>query len=502
MIRLRDGALLAVTKLRTRKVRTVVTVVTGSLLFGGLVATTLIIGGVVQSTKNFTDGGLSDRYITNVQYLNSADYDSTSPELHARANQIYVKMVADKKAEAARLGIGYDASTEEKPVQSEASGVSYLNGSSLAAQQAIAELSQSQPTAIEKVEKLAAPYHPTRVYNMPVNTIPGVMSMMTDGKENFEKMQSNFNGAVSSDVSQGWAYLDSSIAAPFMLTSKQLASQKNVSYLPVIAPYAKVEAALGMERLSANASAQEQMERIAAVREKAASVTFTACYRNPISVDQITQARYAADDVKLGASDPSYQRPSLQYGLPSPDSCGVAKVVRDVRSDSGKLLDQKQRAFLRHFGDVTDPVQQMVTFRVVGISPNGLSGDSFSTVGALVSVVAGASLQGAWVVPQGMYDDMANKADYAKFEPSTAQRTTFTGQDSQLVEFATARDAKAFVTKVGCTGMDCNGGKPYITYFGSNSVLVDDMIKAVTKGLTIAVMIVAGIAALTMMGMV
>lgn len=507
MIRLSDGALLALTKLQTRRVRTIVTAVTASLLFGGLVGAILVIGGVVQSATNFTKGSLSERYITNVQYFGNgaSSYDDSSLALQTRATELYTKLVSDKKADAKRLGVDYDPDMEQRPVVKEPSGESRLDESAPTAQQAIAEYQATQPTDLEKLRKAAAPYHPLKVYDMQASNIPaGTMNVMKNGVEDFtmpNKQQNGYGGAP--DVSQGWSYLGVSLTAPFLLSKAQLAEQKNTGDLPVIAPYSKVETALNLPTLPKDAPATERMNRIATVREKAAKVTFTACYRNSVSAMQISDARGEADEAKKHKNDASYKQPSLQYGLPAADSCAGALVIRDVRSAAEKQQTEKELQFKRDFNEVADPVQQKVTFRVVGIGPDGLTSESFSAIGMLVSAVAGSSLQGLWVVPQNMYDAMPNKADYARFEPSAAgQQSMNFAQSGQLVEFATAKDAKAFVTKVGCTDMDCGRNKPYISYFGSNSVLLADMVTGITKGLAIAVLIVASIAALIMMGMV
>lgn len=504
MIRLSDGALLAVTKLRTRKVRTVITVVIASLLFGGLVAAVLVIGGVVRGATNFTKGSLSERYITNVQYFGGASYDDSSPALQARATELYTQLVKDKKADAKRLGVEYDPATEQKPVIKESSGDSHLDNSASTAQQAIAEYQATQPTDLEKVQKAATPYHPLKIYDMQASNTPGTMNLMKNGVEDFTKINNQQNGYSSTpDVVQGWSYLDASLTAPFLLSKTQLATQKNTSDLPVIAPYSKVEAALNLPALPKDASASERMDRIAIVRKEAATVTFAACYRNNVSAAQISEAQRVIDEAKQHKNDATYKLPPLQYGLPSANLCASAPIVRDVRSAAEKKQMEKELQFRRDFNEVVDPAQQKVVFRVVGIGPDGFSGESFSAIDMLVTAVAGSSLQGLWVVPQDMYDAMPNKADYARFEPSaTGQRPMSFSQSGQLVEFSTAIEAKAFMAKAGCTGMDCGGGKPFISYFGSNSVLLADMTAAITKGLAIAVLVIASIATLIMMGMV
>ncbi|HEX7484100.1 MAG TPA: hypothetical protein VF281_03020, partial [Candidatus Saccharimonadales bacterium] len=250
MIRISDAAILAVTKLRTRKIRTTVTIITASLLFGILTFAIFVAGGVFDSATRFTTGGLSDRYIVRAQSFDSLAIPD-SPDVKVRATEIYNKLVADKKAEAKRLGIDYDAATETKPVQ--ASGYddqTYLDISSPAAQQAIAEYRLTQPTLREKIEKTAASYHPIRQFDLSPNQMDGTAVLMKDGKEEFtDKDQNRSPYSMQPNINEGWFYLDSSITAPFLLDQKYLDAQKNVTDLPIIAPYSKVQNALGLNPL-------------------------------------------------------------------------------------------------------------------------------------------------------------------------------------------------------------------------------------------------------------
>ncbi|MDB5167763.1 MAG: LolC/E family lipoprotein releasing system, transrane protein [Candidatus Saccharibacteria bacterium] len=505
MIRFSDAALLALTKLRTRKVRTIVTVITASLLFGTLVLATLLVGGVVDSAKRFTKDSLSERYITNVQDFSGYTlYDGTSPELQARANEMYIKLVADKKREAARLGAEYDSNSEQKPTTKGPDNISYLDLTSPAAVLAIREHIAALPPTIEKLKTAAAAYHPKSFYEMKANAMPGEMTLMVDGVEKYKGVaKENYFYSPAPDVDRGWSYLDASITNQFLLDSAHLDAQKNIQDLPIIAPYSKVEAALGLKKLPKSATSQERLERSSYIRKHAASATFTACYRNAASQLQIGEALRVAKEIEQNKTNKEYQKPSLIYGVPAATSCGPAIVSRDVRTADEKKQAEKQLQFDRLFDSRVDPVQQKVTFRVVGLGPDGFSGESFSSMSALVSAVAGSSLQGMWVVPQNMYDALPNKQSYAIFDPANAQfdPQAFPAQNVQLVEFTNVADAKAF-SATGCTGMDCGNGKPFISYFGSNSILLAEIISTATKTIGIAVLIVGVIAALILMGMI
>ena len=66
MIGLTDVAILSLTKLRSRPVRTVITIILASLLFGVLVAVSLVSTGIFHSINDFRKDGLPSRYIVSV----------------------------------------------------------------------------------------------------------------------------------------------------------------------------------------------------------------------------------------------------------------------------------------------------------------------------------------------------------------------------------------------------------------------------------------------------
>lgn len=507
MIRISDAAILAVTKLRTRKVRTTVTIVTASLLFGTLTFAIFVAGGVFDSAKRFTTGGLSDRYIVRAQSFEGITIPD-SPEVKARANEIYNKLVTDKKAEAKRLGIDYDPTTEIKPLQANGfDDQTYLDVSSPAAQQAIAEYRSAQPTLREKIEKKAAPYHPIKQYDLQPSHIDGSAVMMKGGKESFtEDEKSRPPYVPQPDINDGWFYLDSSITTPFLLDKKYLDAQKNVNDLPIIAPYSKVQEALGLKPLSKTATQQERLDRIVYLRAHAAEATFTICQRNTVSQAQINEATRLIKDLERNKNNKDYQAPSLQYGLPDETACAPATIKKDSRTTAEKQLMDKQRQFEQTFGATVEPKQQKVTFRVVGLAPDAPDYNSFSNLDGVMSMIAADSLQGMWIVPSDLYDQMPNKADYAAFSPAMNKPTgglsmSFMQMPGQLVEFANTSDAKQFNEKEGCY-MNCGDGAPSLSYFGSNSVLIEQITDTITKVLGIAAAAIAGIAALILMGMV
>lgn len=507
MIRLNDALILALTKLRTRRTRTLVTVIIASLLFGVLVFATFVIEGFSVSFQQFNKGTFSDRYLVQatVARPNQLQFDSLPDTVKKRANDIYNQTIIDKKAAAKKLGIEYDPATEQKPVIDDiaGSGDAYYNLSSPSVVKAVNEYNATRPSANDRFQALVVKYHPKAIHMTNVSTIAyDKMKMIVEGKEDFAKPDETSHFTGDQSVSMGWRYDDASITAPFLLSDAQLARQKNKQALPIIAPIAKVEKALGLNALPKSATSADRLERLRFIRNNADKATFTACYRNSVSQLQIDSGIAVSKEIEQNKNNKDYQRPAFQYGLPAEGECQAAPIVRDVRNKQDKQLALKQDQFDQQFGEEITPDQQLVSFRVVGLSPQGMTGDSFSALDALFSTLAGSTLNGQWVVPNQLLNTMPNKADYVKFTSNNQSVDSFAQNDSVMavLEFASAAEARQFIDEESCANEYCEDGTNY-AYFGSNSVLINDIKKQITKGLAIAASVVAGIAALIMMGM-
>ena len=506
MIRPSDAFTLAFTKFKTRKVRTIVTATIASLLFSVLVMAVLVISGIISSARDFTAGGLTERYITSVLSMDDVSYGG-STEVMARAKTIHKQLTIDKAAEAKRLGLDYDPSQEPEPVVDMGNGERYLDENSVAAKQALAEEIKSQPSSFDKIKDLAAPYDPKAVYETQYSQINGQANLMTADGESFNYSDdTGFDPAKGSGLGEGWVYMDQSVTKPFMLSQDQLAEQSNREAIPVIAPYRQVEEALGLKDLPKDASRQDQLQRIKEVRSKAHQVEYQLCYRNSASIDSIEQAKQLKNEISKNQNNPDYIKPSVVYELPTPDSCGAVSIASDSRSAQEKDYDEKLKQLEYKFNPEAEPAQQKVDFRVVGIAPAGPDFESFSTVDGLVQMVAGSSLQGLWVIPNQLYEQLPNKSDYEKFRQVSGSSYGFQNyamsSAGHLVEFSSVEEAKQFRETAGCSGWDCGSGKPLIQYFGSNSALIDEIMDGATSVLQVAGLVIAGIASIIMLGMV
>ena len=506
MIGIRDAFTLAYTKLRTRRIRTMVTVVIASLLFGVIALALFVLQGATGSLQKFTAGTLSERYLAMVSYSPEHYPGPDTPEsVKKRAQEIYDQLIIDKKSAAKKLGIEYDSATEQQPINDIGDDLSFLNPASPAATQAFNEYVATFPSAKEEVDRVVASYGPIKTYPVVQSSIAdGRLKPIVDGKEDFTTDPEPSNDMSQMTIDFGWSYIDESVVRPFMLGAEQIARQSDTSAIPVIAPFNQVEKALGLKRLPNSATPEEKLDRLRYVKAHAEQATYVSCYRNSVSQQQINEALRVAKEIDQNKSNKDYQKPSLIYGLPSAGECAAATVVRDVRTTSEKQLAAKYSQFSAQFGQATEPVQRKLTFRVVGISPNGLSAESFSGVDGLLTTIAGSTLEGQWVVPQQLFDAMPDSKELASLiRPVVQDATTFNyDMDRRLVEFSSVAELKRFVDGMGCSMMYCEPGKVSANYFGSNAVLVEDIRKQAVQVLQYAALVVAFIATLILMGMI
>jgi hypothetical protein len=506
MIRLGDALLLAHTKLRTRKIRTAFTVAIAGVLFGLVMAVVVITDGTFQSVDQFTKKSMTGRFIISGQRGYQDGDVSRDSTLIARALNEHKALIAEKKAEAKRLGIEYDASQDPSPVETY-DGVQSLSYSSPISQKLIKEAQEKiAPTrTLDDFKKFAQNYHPIAYYTATsVQPDDGSLIEMKNGKEKFAVSDTEQKGMTGMPPDMNTAV----VVPKALLTSylmKDMKWQPANGRIPVIVSQKRAIEVTGYAAPKQDASASERLGYVEKLREKANGATFVGCYRNSASSVQIGQAINTAKEIEANKKNPSYQKPSLIYGLPSDDSCGAATIVRDVRSNAEKQYAEKLLQFERKFGKAVDPIQLKLTYEIVGVAPNGWADmDPNFSLGAkeiVTSLLTSQSFR--FAIPSEMYDQLPNKASMQPALSETANnRSLFTmGDDQFFAEFSNATDARNFAKNESCQYGMSPGCQPkskffMMTPFGSNSVALDEVKHGVSIGLLWAIAVVTAIAAL------
>ncbi len=519
MIRVRDAALLAYTKLRTRKVRLTVTIVISGLLLSGLAAASFVVRGAFDSINDFSKEGFGQRYIVSA-YLNSGSVDlSENADLIAKAEAGQKDLVARKKAAAKQLGIEYDP-TSEQPVTNEYVGpngkVKTLNFSSTVVQQLIVEYKVAHPDAgLPELKKATAEYNPVRYYT----TLPSLMSENTPYlkvlKDNQEKYDTaNISGeqmfqqtGVDSFVSS-WGLMSSGLLKPFMLpnTNAEIGADGSI---PVVAPYTAVEQLLSLKPLPGTAPASAKLARIKEVRDGAPDLAFSVCHRNQTSAEMISTVTSQQDELARNKDNKEYVKPSLMYDLPA-EPCGPVRISKDTRTAYDRTQAAKYAQFRQLFGEEPESASIM-KFRVIGIAPDPPSGAS-AGVDSLLGMIVSSSIGIGWYSPLELRESQPLVAKLFNLNPTSS----FAGAKSYFVELPSPEEARRLIETENCNpnfdpttintdpfAKCAQEGKLFMYEpYGSSSLALDSAKQGFGRFFRIAAIIFTVIATIIMIGTV
>lgn len=515
MIRLSDAAVLAYTKLRTRKIRTIITVVISGMLFSVLVFIMVVFSGVEQSVNSFSNEGLGKRYIASAsdmsQYENDIYSQLNNKDVIARAKAIHTETIEAKKKEAKRLNIEYSPNSEASPVDKNGNE-EWLNPTSESVQKALLEYAKAHPRkdSLVKIKEKLAQYNPTAYYyGQAIQPQDGGFQTMKNGKETFVEEEDRNKGFAGINpfeededpAASGMQMLDGELTRPFILkNSSWKPTEKTV---PVIITYASAEKFLGLKKLDTNSTAQQRLARISDIREKAGNLTFDICYRNTTSKNLVQAAVATQQEIEKNKGKKDYKKPSLIYGLPAVDSCGAVPVTSDTRTAAEKSYETRQKEFDRKFNNYQDPQQSKITLRVVGLSP-GSTLSSSGLISDIINSLLNSSLGGSWIVPRDMYESLPatdNHSDILQPRQNTeAVERAYAPSKQYYAEFANATDARAAIKKYSCSIFGCDENGIFLVQFGSGSITLAEAKEALVGALSTVALITASVAALIMAG--
>lgn len=501
MIKLTDIGLLAYTKLRARTVRTLVTVLLASMLFGVLVAASLVTNGLFNGINSFRKDGLTSRYIVsvfNAPISNDEFYKTIrDPKLIAEAKKRYEALVTQKTAEAKRLGLEYSYINDQPPYTQSDDGITQLsiNDPNGIAVQLLKEKYSLAPAFDEaKLSQLAVKYGAIKTFTEESYNVKkdSTLSPIIDGKESFydtsdeTEVSANY---VTPPVNSLNIHLTPPEVTEGVILPDNAGWKPDGSSLPIILPQNVIEQLLKLEKLPANASAKDKFERLKTIRDNINNLSFKMCYRNSVSQALIQQTLQQNKEIAANKNNKEYQKPNVIYELPDPTACENAYVSSDNRTAEEKKQLANQKLFDAKFGKETTAVSKFITFKVVGMSPGSSEvlnpeqeqqREKARTANDILAEILRSEGIGQ-AIPRALYDQLPNKADYADL--LTYEPLYFMGNEDnkrRFVEFANARDAQKFIDEQSCTvqydGLCKPIGHPYqANLVFSNSAALDDL---------------------------
>lgn len=499
MIQLTDSLTLALTKLRTRKVRTVITIIISGLLFGLICFIILTTTGLTNSLDRLSKSGLGERYILAVQRIGDMGSSVVDEEkvysdqkLVRDIEHDYKSYIDRKSARAKELSVAYEAKTEDpNPIVVDNKSGKKSIDPSLADQSTIVakHLADYQKRNVKKldIKSLADEFHPIAYPNINY-VMPGSDNLadMVGGKEstivNFGKPENKDNsdpfGSLNAGEFSSLMVADDSLVLPF---ASQSFDAKSADAIPVVVPHNYAEKSLGLKTLGKRAPTNERLDRIKEVRQKATSLHPSLCYRNSASQQQLEDALTQQKDIKKHQNDRDYQAPEVLYNIPRSDSCAAVTVAKDNRpaeeANQAKLRQQLEE----EFNPSLKPVQHKLNFKVIGVAPSSASMPDGFSVAEVVSLLFSGTNSDSWTIPQKYLDELPAKLRPADvFSPDQSANPTQGSYDDmmynqKLVEFASRQDAQNFKDKYECSLTNCDDNSLVTSSYGSNSFIVDQI---------------------------
>lgn len=487
MIRPLDTITLAITKLRTRRVRLAFTILISGLLFGLLLAIILISSGILRSLDSFGEEGVGEKYIVATSSNASQDYEFFNIESNntivARAEQLHGERIAAKKLEATRLGIEFNPADDPVPtVFDKDMGKKIINydfAESPSVVQAIQEYraASETPFSIDSYTQKYGVKHQLTELN--VQPELGTLVPMTNGKEdaivNTQASHSSqqFQSAEAYNSSfNSLTVADDVLSMPY--ATKQF-DPKEASAIPVVIGYAYAEKSLGFKKLPTTASPSEKIERIRQVRAKSTTMQIDFCYRNDESLALLNQAMAQQEEIEKDKDDKNYRAPSVVYKMPAENTCGPVEIASDARTADERTLAQKNEEFAKTFDSAQDPVQHKLKFEVVGLTPSPSLSDTWSLADGLSLLLSAAAIT-HWQIPASYFVQLPAELKPVAVFGAAATATDIskvpkTASDAYITEFASLDSAKTYLNDNSCFGNCEVSASPY----GTNTLIMDDV---------------------------
>ncbi|KGN37023.1 FtsX-like permease family protein [Knoellia subterranea] len=543
MIGFRDSITLARTKIRSKRLRLLITTIVSGLLFGIIGGGVLLFYGTSASIDRFADQNLGGRYLVQGTPVIPSEqlypYPG-DPALVKEMQAAHTAYLAERKAAAEKYGItDYDPRTEVAAIIDDpygdpsipASERKMVNQESVVWKRRMAEIvataqksSKSTPEAFDTAARSGGAtetYQPKHLQGLGI-------AYLKDGREDLtgtneptpgKEGQAPEEGMESSIAQSNFTVMDDDLVRSFI--AEPNAARATPKGIPVLVPVDDVVATLGknlgLTKRPRGSAAQIDWYRT--VRDKANGATFTSCYRNDAERALIDEARQQAADLAANARTPGWEKPARILELPT-TPCGAVTVASDTRTEREKKKDADREAFDAQFTPRTDPRAELLTFQIVGVLPTQQSGGS--TLDSVVSGIVGTTYGYGALIPADLLAAVPAQLRHADLltspPPQSPEQMMMFGpygpEAAYIASFPTINDAKSFIESQACPGtpgvfsgdyyIEC--GQPFsVGTYGTSYLVVDDIARQARPfliGLLAALFGVATIIIWAMMGRV
>ena len=510
MIGLLDTFTLARTKLRTKRILLIVTIVISGLLFGVLIGGLIIITGATQSATKFFETTQNGRYLVSVQpyvpgsvHQSLSNFDQPSKEKTAELLALEKDYIAKQKTLFQQQKLPFDPTTVPPILTANPFGARDENGVIFKTinqespaypeyvKRKLQEYIKTAPNTTQKITERSKRYGATATYSASIlSTTSGALTFLADGKEHLDKKASSNNNAMYDDpratnVKQAtYVRTDKAVIDRFIFPPNA-ARTARPDAIPVVLNTTEIASLFGKQLGIAQkpTDTTKQAGWYKDLYQKSNGLTYTYCYRSQGERDLIQKTMQTNTDMVEKKNDPTYQPPALQYTLPT-ETCGPLTVKKDSRSAEQKTIEAKQETIQKQLGTYKPLEHKLLTFQIVGAF-NLTDITMQEGPVAYVSLLLGSTYQQGAFIPQQLYDALPDDAlRDAILLGGTPPSDDIDGQLAKdgikpiIISFPSIDAARAFIKQESCDFASgdvrsCKKGV-FLSAYGTNYLAVEE----------------------------
>lgn len=501
MIGMRDALTLAHTKIRSKRLRLLITTIVSGLVFGVMAGATILVDGMDSSLSGFARKNLDGRFLvqgTPNHWVGTTDFNPHDAALIAEVQKYHAAYLLERKAAAKRLGIEYDERSETLPyIEDNSPGVPaeyrrQVNFDSPAWKRYRKDHPPaSTPKDVEAFRALVTPLGATRVFE-PQSVGHLALTLLPDGTEDLMSTSSEQSSTVmETATAQGqFTIVDDELVAPFVVEPN--AARQPAQGVPVLVSaddaVALFEKALDLPKRPKDKAAQ--IRWFTTVRDTVNGATFVSCHRNDAERSRVEQARSQAQEIAANRGNRDYVQPELLLAMPT-TPCGQVSVTKDSRSATTKKLQDNQVVFEQEFNPTPAPLAELVTFQVVGLLPSPAR--SNSGIDSVLNELVGTNYGFGAVIPRAQWEGLPPEVRHESLlaTPAPIHDDPWAGpmyEQMFIASFPSVERARTAVAENSCRSTwtpKCDSMPFTLETYGTNYLAVDDLTRAAKPAIVV-----------------
>ncbi len=462
-----DAYILARTKRKTRRIRTALVTLVGSLLFSVLFVAVIVAAGLYNAANQVKDVGYNSRYFTYI--FNTRPQTLDYPTVDTR-----IRSELDTELKARKITVTQDTHNDPSYISEYGRRINKAFSASFEAD------TKKLEETVRKMGKPSAVYHLTRTAATDELTYQPdtTKDPQADALKKIEDEGGQTGGSGKFQQTQDVVTVEKDMLRTQLLPGQSFDWQPGQP-IPVAIPYVQLEQLAGrsLTKLDAATKNAAYKELIAQYSGK----VITYCWRNSTAAQQLQSVvhyNHTASNDTDKATNPVAVPVCKDFDKAVLKKIGVE--ADTVASDIKPLFEAPPLPVAQ---------TQQVQFKIVALTPGGQSQFGNDFVEAMLNAVS--------TLPFA-FNPILVPADVA------AQQTLFKTDPSQpasmaptylMVDFANRADQRAFLDN-GCKGNECQDGvKPALQPIGNLAVALEGVFSFLFNFMLIAGGVIMGIAA-------